>query len=76
MAKKEAANLRVELKKAQEAAKAAKEVMEASKWAFYDLGVQETEVRLVEELAEVCRDYCREVWTKALNLAGVPATSE
>lgn len=50
--------------------------MEASEWALYDLGVQETEVRLVEELAEVCRDYCREVWTEALNLAGVPATSE
>jgi len=38
--------------------------------------VQETEIRLTDELAEVCRDYCKEVWAKALNRARVPATSE
>jgi len=27
-------------------------------------------------LAEVCRDYIKKVWLEALNLAGVPATSE
>jgi len=42
----------------------------------YELGVQEIEVRLVDELAEVCRDYCKEVWMEAFNLARVPASSE
>ena len=27
-------------------------------------------------MAKVCRDYYKEVWLEALNLAGVPATSE
>ena len=43
---------------------------------FYDLGVQETEARLIDELVEVCRDYCLEVWTEALNLARVPVALE
>lgn len=60
----------MELKKAQKATKVAKER------ESFKLGVQETEIRLMEELAEVCRDYCREVWKKALNLAGVPTTLE
>ena len=30
----------------------------------------------MDELAKVCRDYYKEVWLEALNLAGVPATSE
>jgi len=54
----------------------AEESAEASKQASYELGVQETEVRLADELAEVCRDYCKEVWLEALNLAGVLATLE
>ena len=53
----------------------AEEAMEASKQASYKLGVQETEIQLMDGLAEVCRDYCKEVWLEALNLAGVPATS-
>lgn len=43
-----ALDLRVELKKAQKAAKVAKER------ESFELGVQETEIRLMEELAEVC----------------------
>ena len=31
---------------------------------------------LADELAGVCKDYCLEVWTKALNTAGVPANSK
>ena len=27
-------------------------------------------------MAKVCRDYYKEVWLEALNLAGVPTTSE
>ena len=42
----------------------------------YELGVQETEVRLADELAEVYKDYCKEEWMEALNLAEVPTTSE
>ena len=30
----------------------------------------------MEELAKVCRDYYKEVWMKAFNLAGVPTDSE
>ena len=54
----------------------AKEVVKASKLGSYELGVQETEVTLADELAEVCMDYCKEVWMKALNLARFLATSE
>ena len=36
----------------------------------------ETEQRLVEEVAEVCRDYCTVTWNEALNIAGVSADFE
>ena len=52
------------------------EAAEAVEQASYNLRVQETEVRLADELVEVCRDYCQEVWVEALNLARVPVTSE
>ena len=42
----------------------AKEATKVSEQASYDLGVQETEVHLVEKQAEVCRDYCKEVWQR------------
>ena len=35
----------------------AKEAVEALKQVSYDLGLQETEVCLADELAEVCKDY-------------------
>ena len=54
----------------------AKEAAEALEQASYDRGVQETEIQLAEELAEVCRDYYKEVWKKALDQAGVPTASE
>lgn len=65
--------LKEELGKAEEAARLAKAAVEQK---FYELGVQETEAYLTEELAEVCRDYCQEVWIEALNLARVPVASE
>ena len=43
---------------AKEAAQLAKEASEAEKRAAYQLGAEETEARLMEELPEVCRDYC------------------
>ena len=52
------------------------EAAEASKQIFYLLGVEETEVRLAEELVEVCTDYYKATWVEALTLAGVPADSE
>ena len=50
------------MQKAKEAAQAVKEVVEASEQAAYDRRVQETQTQLAEELAEVCRDFCKEVW--------------
>ena len=54
----------------------AREASEAVKMASYERGMLETETRLAEEVARVCRDYCAETWTKALNWAGVPTDSE
>ena len=68
--------MKAKLKKAKEAARTAKEAMEASKKATYNFRVQETKVHLAEELAEVCKDYCQEVWTEVLNLVRVPSASE
>jgi len=53
-----------------------KEAAEAEKQAAYNLGVEETQVRLTEELTEACRDYCDVTWAEALNIAGVPTDSE
>ena len=68
--------LRKELQKVREAAQLAKEAAEAEKQATYMLGVEETQVRLIEELFVVCREYCGISWGKALNAAGVPADSD
>ena len=38
-----------------------KEVSEAAETASYEHRVQETEIRLADELAKVCRDYYKEV---------------
>ena len=38
-----------------------REAAEASKLESYKLEVQETEVRLADELAKVCRDCCKKV---------------
>ena len=54
-------DLKAELQKAKEAARVAKEVSEAAEMASYKCGVQEMKIRLADELAEVCRDYCKEV---------------
>ena len=61
-------DLKAELGKAKEAAREAEEATEALEQKFYNLGVQETEARLTEELAEVCKEYCHEEWRKAENI--------
>ena len=67
--------LREELKKAREAIQLVKEAAEIEKQAVYTLGVEETQVRLIEELTAVCRDYCSISWGKDLDAAGVPMGS-
>ena len=64
-----------EARLAKEAAQLAKEASEAEKRAAYQLGVEETEARLSEELLEVCRDYYGISWAQALNAVGIPADS-
>ena len=50
--------LKANLQKAKKAAQLAKEAVEAKKQASYALGVEETQAKLIKELAEVCKDYC------------------
>ena len=69
-------DLKVELEKAKPTTRMAKEAAKASRQKFYNLEVEEIEIQLAEELIEVCRDYCKETWIEALNLAGVLAASE
>ena len=75
-------NLTAALQKAVEEARLAKEeaqlvreAAEAEKKAFYQLGAEETETRLSEELPEVCREYCSFSWAHALDVAGIPVDS-
>ena len=58
MQKQMVIDLQVELQKAKEEVQLAREAAKAEKKASYQLGVEETEIRLAEELSEVCRDYC------------------
>ena len=68
-------DLKAALQKAKEEVQLAKEAVEVEKRVTYQLGMEETEVRLIKELSEVCRDYCSITWDKALNAAGVPTDS-
>ena len=67
-------DLKAELQKVKDAARVAREATEVVETTSYERGVLDTEIRLVEEVTGVCRDYCIEVWAEALNRAGVPAT--
>ena len=69
-------SLKAELEKAKVEIQEVKEATQAAEMAAYEWGMLETEQRLVEEVVEVCRDYCTVTWNKALNSAGVPADSE
>ena len=68
--------LREEFEKVREATQLVKEAAEAEKQATYTLGVEETQVRLTEELSVVCREYCGISWGKALDDVRVPANSD
>ena len=69
-------DLKAELQKTKEASQLVKEAVEAKKQASYLLGIEETQVRLAEELVEVCRDYCDVTWAETLNTTRVPTDSE
>ena len=64
-----------EMRRVKEEAQLIREVVEAEKKASHQLGIQETEARLSEEIPEVCRDYCSISWARALDAAGIPADS-
>ena len=64
-----------ELRRVKEEAQLIREATEAEKNAARQLGAEETEARLSEEIPEVCRDYCSISWARALDAAGVPADS-
>jgi len=64
-----------ELRRVKEEAQLIREAAEAEKSAARQLGAEETEARLSEEVPEVCRDYCSITWAHALDAAGVPADS-
>ena len=51
-------DLREEFQKVREATQLAEEAVEAEKQTAYTLGVEETQVRLTEELSVVYREYC------------------
>ena len=65
-----------ELRKAREAVQLVKEASEAEKQVAYTLGVEKTQARLTEELSAVCKEYCGISWGKALDVVGVPVSSD
>ena len=66
-------DLKAELSKTKEAARLSREAAEAAVAASYKRGVADTEARLTEEMAIVCRDYITMSWGVALDQAAVPA---
>ena len=69
-------DLKAQLLQAKEVASLAREVAEAAVAASYERGVKDTEARLTEEVAVVCRDYVTESWGVAMDRATVPVDSE
>ena len=69
-------DLKAQLLQAKEAARLAKEAAEAVVVASYERRVADTEARLTEEVAGVCRDYVTESWGVAMDRAAVPADSD
>ena len=69
-------DLKAQLLQAKEVARLAREAAEAAMAAFYERGVKDTEARLIEEMAVVCRDYVTESWGVAMDRAAIPVDSE
>ena len=68
-------DLKAEPVKTKEAARLAREAAEATMAASYECGVADTEARLTEKVATVCRDYITMSWGVALDRATVSADS-
>ena len=68
--------LRAKLVKSKATARMAEEATMASRLSAYEQRVQDTEARLADKLFEVCRDYYKDTWQEALNLAEVLVDSE
>ena len=68
-------DLQAKLKKAEKALKVAQEAATATETLAYERRVQETETRLTAEVTAVCREYCAETYSQALDWAGIPADS-
>ena len=69
-------DLKAQLLQVKEAARLAREAAEAAVATSYERGVADTEARLTEEVAAVCRDYITMSWGVALDRAAVPADSD
>ena len=69
-------DLKAKLSKTKEAARLAREAAEAAVVASYERGVADTEARLTEEVATVCRDCITMSWGVALDWAAVPTDSD
>ena len=76
----ETQKLREQAEKSREEAEKAKteaeQAINEAEQKGYDIGVAETEEILRAEVLMVCRIYCAQTWDKALNRAGVEASSE
>ncbi|XP_050242409.1 uncharacterized protein LOC126691405 [Quercus robur] len=68
--------LKAELARAKEEARLSREVAEKAVAASYERGVHDTEERLTEEVATVCRDYVTSTWGLAMDREAVPADSD
>lgn len=69
-------DLKAELLRTKEAARLAREAVEATVATSYECGVADTEARLTEEVAAVCRDYITMSWGVVLDRAVVPTDSD
>ena len=69
-------DLKAELEEAKDATWVASKASEVTETASNQRVVLETETRLAEEVAEVCRNYCIETWVEVLNRAGIPTDSK
>ena len=68
--------LEAELARTKEEARLAREAAEKAVAALYERAVHDTEARIAEEVAIVCREYITTSWNVALDRADVPADSD
>ena len=69
-------DLQSKILRAEEALKVAQEAAIAAETLAYERGVPETETRLTAEVTTVCREYCTETYSQALDRAGILADSD